>query len=86
MGQIRIQLDKSKYKSLQCKFADPVFVALDPVAGTASVKADVKRVFEHTAVKQAPQTQELITTLSLTRNGARGAWLIDQVAYKEKPK
>jgi hypothetical protein len=51
MPTLQIQLNKNKYKSVECKFADPVFNSLDAAAGTASVQVDVQRVFEHTAVK-----------------------------------
>jgi hypothetical protein len=79
-------LNRSKYKSVQCKFAEPVFVALDPSAGTAKVQAEVKRVFEHTAVKDKPELQELTATMTLSRSAPRSPWYIDSVMYKEKPK
>ena len=48
MAALRIQLNKSKYKSVQCKFSDPEFVSLDPAAGIGKVQAEVKRIYEHT--------------------------------------
>jgi serine/threonine protein kinase len=86
MSTLQIQLNRNKYKSVQCKFADPVFNALDAAAGTASVQADVKRVFEHTAVKTAPETQELIATMSFYRPNARSPWFIEKAQYRPKPK
>jgi serine/threonine protein kinase len=85
-GTIQIQLNKSKYKSIQCKFADPVFNSLDAAAGSASVQADVKYVFEHTAVKTAPETLERIATLSFSRPNPRSPWFIDKAQFRPKPK
>ena len=84
MDALGIQLNRSKYKSVQCQFKDPMFVALDPVAGTAKVQAEVKRVYEHTILTQKPQTDELIAMMTLFRSTLRSPWLIDTVAYKRK--
>jgi hypothetical protein len=85
MASLQIQLNKSKYKSVQCKFADPVFLALDSSAGTAKVQADFTRVFEHTAVKET-QVDETTGLMTLARPSARSPWVIDTVTYKPKPK
>jgi hypothetical protein len=79
-------LNRNKYKSMQCKFADPVFNSLDTNAGTANIQADVKHVFEHTAVKTPPETLELIATLSLSRPNPRSPWFIEKAQYRPKPK
>ena len=47
-ASLRNQLNKSKYRSVRCKFADPEFVDLDASAGTAKIQADLKLVFDHT--------------------------------------
>jgi hypothetical protein len=86
MSALLIQLNRSKYKSVQCKFADPEFLALDPAAGTAKVQAEVKRIYEHTAVKDAPQTDEQIAVMTLSRPSLRSPWFIDAVTYRAKPK
>jgi hypothetical protein len=85
MASLQIQLNRSKYKSVQCKFADPVFLALDSSAGTAKVQADFTRVFEHTAVKET-QVDETTGLMTLARPSARSPWVIDTVTYKPKPK
>jgi hypothetical protein len=86
MNTLQIQLNKSKYKSIQCKFADPVFNLLDAAAGAANVQADVKLVFEHTAVKTPPETVERIATLSFVRPNPRSPWFIERAQYRPKPK
>jgi len=83
---LKIQLNTSKYKSVQCKFGDPVFVSLDPVAGKATVQAEVKRVYEHTILTQKPQTDELTATMTLFRSALRSPWQIDTATYRPKPK
>jgi hypothetical protein len=85
MAVLQIQLNPSKYKSVTCKFAEPVFLALNAIAGTAKVQADVKRVFEHTAVKKVDES-ELSAQMTLSRPGDRIRWQIDAVTYKTKPK
>ena len=52
MPALQIQLNKSRYKSVQCKFADPEFLAWIRQTGTAKVQADLTRVFDHTAVAE----------------------------------
>ena len=86
MATLQIQLNASKYRSVQCKFADPEFVALDAAAGTATVQAEVKRVFEHTAVESKPQTQETVAVMTMSRSSLRSPWYIDTVKYKSKAK
>ena len=86
MDALKIQLNKSKYKSVQCKFVDPVFVSLDPSAGTATVQAELKRVYEHTILTEKPQTSDQNTVMTLLRSGPRNPWLIEKASYKEKPK
>jgi len=84
MDALKIQLNGSKYKSVQCKFGEPVFVSLDPTAGTAKVQADLKRVYEHTIMTGKPETSELIATITLFRAALRDPWLIDSMTYKQK--
>jgi len=86
MATLQIQLNKSKYKSVQCKFADPVFVSLDASAGTAKVQASAKLVFEHTAVTTEPQAQETIAVMTFSRPNPRSPWFIDTVQHRPKPK
>ena len=85
MATLQLQLNSSKYKSVECKFAEPVFLSLNAVAGSAKVRADVKRVYEHTAIKKI-ETAELTADLTLSRPGDRSRWQIDAVSYKTKPK
>jgi len=85
MATLQLQLSSSKYKSVECKFADPVFLSLNAVAGSAKIRADVKRVYEHTAVKKI-ETAELTADMTLSRPGERSRWQIDAVSYKPKPK
>jgi hypothetical protein len=86
MTTLKLQLNKSKYKSVQCKFAEPKFDALDAAAGTAKVQVDCKRVFEHTALGEKPEVFEYITTVSFSRASQRGRWVIEKADYREKPK
>jgi hypothetical protein len=83
MASLQNQLNKSKYRSVQCKFADPEFVTLDPAAGTATIKVEVKRVYEHTAVKEKPHSDEIRAEMRLSRPGPRSPWFIDTVKYTE---
>jgi hypothetical protein len=85
MPTLQIQLNASKYKSVTCKFGEPTFVALNPGGGTAKVRADVTRVYEHTAIKKVDES-ELIADMTLSRPGDRARWQIDAVSYKTKPK
>ena len=83
MPSLRKQLNRSAYKSVQCKLEKPEFLALDPAAGTAQVQAESTRVFEHVVGSEKPSEQ--ILTLTLSRPEPRGRWFITQLAYKPKP-
>jgi serine/threonine-protein kinase len=85
MNTLKMQLNKSKYKSVTCKFGDPVFVSLDPVTGNAKVQAELKTVFEHT-IQEKPQASESIGDITLLRSALRSPWLIDTATFKPKPK
>ncbi len=84
MDALKAQLNKSRYRSVQCKFGDPVFLSLDPAAGKATVQAPLKRVYEYTSLTEKPDTVELTATITLTRPGPRLAWQIDGATYKPK--
>jgi serine/threonine protein kinase len=86
MKQLEIQLNKSKYNSVQCSIGEPTYMALDAIKGTAKVRVETKRVFVHTFRAQKPETQELIATLQLRRADSRSPWLIAQAEYIPKPK
>ena len=75
---------RSKYRSVQCKFGDVVFVSLDAPGGKATVKAPIKHVYEHTILTDKPETKELNATITLVRLGPRTQWLIDTAGYKPK--
>ena len=81
MNALRQQLNTSKYRSVQCKFGDVVFVSLDPAAGKATVKAPLKRVYEHTILTEKPIANELTATLTLVRTGLRTQWQIEEAKY-----
>ena len=85
IAALRLQLNRSKYKSVQCKFADPVFLALDPFAGAAKVQADLKRVYEHTVGSSEPPAEQIVT-MTVSRSDPRSRWSIDTATYKTKPK
>ena len=84
MEALKVQLNASKYRSVQCKFGDPVFVSLDAAGGKAKVQAPLKRVYEHTILTEKPQTDELIATIMFVRPGPRSPWQIDAATYKPK--
>jgi serine/threonine protein kinase len=84
ISSLRNQLNKSRYKSVQCKFGDPTFDAVDAAAGTAKVHADLKRVYDYTILK--PETIEQIADIVLSRSGPRSDWKIDTIGFKPKPK
>ena len=86
MSALQIQLNKSKYRSVQCKFGEPEFVSLDAAAGSARIQAEVKRIYEHTAAKDEPQTDEQIAAMTLSRPSLRSPWFIETVTYRPKPK
>jgi hypothetical protein len=84
MDSLTIQLNTSKYKSVQCKFGELKFVSLDPAAGTARVQAELKRVYEHTILTEKPMTSELVADVKLFRSNLRSPWLIDGMTFKPK--
>jgi hypothetical protein len=86
MARLRIELNTSKYKSVQCKFSEPVFVSLDPLAGTAKIRTEIKRVYEHTIPAGKSEPSELIFDMALLRSAPRSPWLIDSTTFKQKPK
>jgi hypothetical protein len=83
MGALKKQLNRSAYKSVQCKIEKPEFLALDPSAGTAQVQSELTRVYEHVVGSEKPSEQ--IVTMTLSRPEARGRWVITQATYKPKP-
>jgi hypothetical protein len=84
MRTLKEELNRSKYRSVQCKFGDVVFGSIDAEGGKASVQAPVKRVYEHTSVMEKPQTDELDATITLVRPGPRTEWQIADAKYKPK--
>jgi hypothetical protein len=84
MDALKLQLNKSKYRSMKCKFGDVVFVSLDPDGGKASIKAPVKHIFEHTILTEKPDIAELNATITLIRQGPRAPWQIESAAYTAK--
>ena len=86
MAGLRIQLNKDKYKSVECKFGEPKFESLDPSsAGSARVHAEYKAVFEHKH-QQDPDVSEWIADIRLSRTEIRSPFLIDAITFKPKPK
>jgi predicted Ser/Thr protein kinase len=85
MNALIQQLNKSKYRSVQCKFGDLVFVSLDAAAGKAKVQAPLKRVYEHTILTEKPQISELIANLTLARSGLRDQWQIAEATFAPAP-
>ena len=73
MDALKVQLNKSKYRSVQCKFGEPVFVSLDAAAGKAKIQVPLKHVYEHTILTEKPQTDELMATMTLVRLGPENA-------------
>jgi len=86
IANLKLQLNKSAYKSVQCTFAEPKFDALDPAAGTAKIRVDVKRVFEHTALDPKPDVSEQIGLMTFSRASQRGRWVIETAEFRLKPK
>jgi hypothetical protein len=84
MDAYRAQLNPSKYRSVQCKFGDVVYVSLDAPGGKATVQAPKKVVYQFTILTEKPQTDELNATIKLVRLGPRTPWLIDTANYKRK--
>jgi TIR domain/Divergent InlB B-repeat domain len=83
MNALGIQLNKSKYKSLTCKFSDPIFLTLDAAAGTATVQTELRRVFEQAAVI-ATESSETTAVMTLSRPSPRSPWFIETVTFKKK--
>ena len=82
MNGLKVQLNKSKYRSVQCKFGEPlVYVSLDAEAGKAVIKVPLKQVFVHTILTEKPDVSELMATMTLFRSGPRTQWLIEDVKY-----
>jgi serine/threonine protein kinase len=86
MNAMKMQLNKSKYTAVHCKFGDPVYVSLDPAAGTAKVQAEMKTISDHTILTEKPQVSELIALMTLRRSELRSPWLIDTAKFSLKPK
>ncbi len=86
MRQLELQLNKSRYKTVQCTIGEPTYMALDAINGTAKIRVDTKRIFVGTFQSEKPETQELIATLQLLRADPRSPWLIDKAEYMVKPK
>jgi hypothetical protein len=88
MAVLRLQLNKSQYKSVACTFTEPTltFLALDPAAGTARIRVEVKRVFEHASLDQKPDVSEQIASMTFSRASQRGRWVIETAEYRPKPK
>src|SRR4051812_9134471 len=86
MASLKLQLNTSKYKSMQCTMAEPKYDALDTAAGTAKLHVDAKHVYERTALGDAPETREYIVAISFSRANQRGKWFIESAEYRPKPK
>ena len=88
MAVLRMQLNKSQYKSVACTFAEPTltFLALDPAAGTARIRVEVKRVFEHASLDPKPDVSEQIASMTFSRASQRGRWVVETAEYRPKPK
>ena len=86
MASLKLQLNKSRYKSMQCTTAEPKYDALDTVNGTAKLHVDAKDVYQPTALADAPETREYIVTISFSRASQRGKWFIETAEYRPKPK
>jgi hypothetical protein len=83
MNALKVQLNQSKYRSVQCKFGEPlVYQALDAPAGKAKIQVPLKRVYEHTILTEKPQVNELMATLTLVRAATRTQWQIDKAEFK----
>jgi serine/threonine protein kinase len=84
IASLRLALDKSQFKSVSCTFAEPTFQALDPVAGTAKIRVEVKHVFEHVGVSSTPDVRDLIADMTLSRASQRGRWFVERAEYRPK--
>jgi serine/threonine protein kinase len=85
MDALTAQLNAASYKSVQCKFGDPMFVSLDATSGSAKVRAELKRVYEYTSTAN-PEVVEQIVDMTLSRSGSRSPWQIDTTTFRPKPK
>jgi hypothetical protein len=82
MNALKQQLNTSKYRSVQCKFGEPlVYVSLDAPGGKAVIKVPLKQTFFHTILTEKPDVSELMATMMLNRSGPRTPWLIEDVKY-----
>src|SRR5262249_30616076 len=86
MAALRLQLNKSAYKSVQCTFAEPKYDALDAAAGTAKVKVESKRIFERTSLGEKPEVYEYVATINFSRASQRGRWVVENALFAPKPK
>jgi hypothetical protein len=87
MAALKQQLNKSQYKTASCKVVgEPTYNALDAAAGTAKIRVETKRIFEHAALDPKPDVYELLADMSLSRASQRGKWVIDKAEYRQKPK
>jgi serine/threonine protein kinase len=84
INALRRQLNHSKYKSVQCKFGEPKFVAVDGAAGKVQLEADLTRVYDHTVT--GPEKSEQIATMTFTRANRQSPWFMDSINYRQKPK
>jgi hypothetical protein len=85
MTTLRLQLNRSRYKSVECTLKEPKYDALDAANGKAKAQVEIKHVFEHTALGDKPEVREYIATISFYRASQRGKWFIDAAEYRVKP-
>jgi hypothetical protein len=85
MAALKLQLNKSRYKSVECTVKEPKYDSLDTANGKAKTQVEIKHVFEHTALGDKPEVKEYIATISFTRASQRGKWFIDAAEYRPKP-
>jgi hypothetical protein len=82
MNGLKQQLNTSKYRSVQCKFGEPlVYASLDAAAGKAVIKVPLKQTFFHTILTEKPDVSELMATMTLSRSGPRTPWLVEDLKY-----
>ena len=85
MDALRVQLNKSKYRSVQCKISEVMFVSIDAPGGNARVTALRKLVYEHT-IQNEPLTDELAATFTMVRLGPRAQWQIETAQFRKAAK
>ena len=75
------------YKSLKCTLTSPLkYERLDArPAGGAQVRFEMKQIIQ-TKSGGAPDTNETIVTMVVSRTDLRNPWLIDRVRHEPKPK